>query len=93
MVMARGGGAKRRGVRLALHDHMRRFRIFFGCSLAVILALPLLPGPGWLIVAEALAVLEQEFPWVRRRMDRLARTGPAGTRPDSRRSDSMPHAA
>jgi ABC-type cobalamin transport system permease subunit len=69
---------------------MRRIKIFFGCLLVVVFALPLLPGPGWLIVAEALAVLEREFVWARRLMDRLAHTG-AQAAPDSRRPTSIPH--
>jgi hypothetical protein len=72
---------------------MRRIKIFFGCLFVIVLALPLLPGPGWLIVAEAVAVLEREFVWARRFMDRLAHTRPIEAQPDSRRSDSMRHAA
>lgn len=68
---------------------MRRVKIFLGCLLVIVLALPLLPGPGWLIVAEAVAVLEREFPWARRLMDRVAHTG--ATAPDSRRPKSIPH--
>ncbi len=71
----------------------RRLRVFFGCLLVIVLALPLLPGPGWLIVAEAISVLEREFAWVRRLMDRLAHTRAEDTQPDSRRPDSIPHVA
>jgi ABC-type cobalamin transport system permease subunit len=70
---------------------MRRIKIFFGCLLVIVLALPLLPGPGWLIVAEALAVLEREFVWARRLMDTLAHTHAEARPPDSRRPGSIPH--
>jgi ABC-type cobalamin transport system permease subunit len=69
---------------------MRRIKIFFGCLLVIVCALPLLPGPGWLMVAEAVAVLEREFVWARRLMDTLAHTH-AESPPDSRRPDSIPH--
>ncbi len=72
---------------------MRRIKLLFACLLAIVFALPLLPGPGWLIVAEAVAVLEQEFVWARRLVDRLAHTRAEPTAPDSRRRNSMPHAA
>lgn len=73
-------------------------KILGGCLLVMLLALPLLPGPGWLIFAEAVAVLEREFVWARRLMDALAHTHaeprpPDARQPDSRRPDSMPHAA
>lgn len=72
---------------------LRRVEIFFRCILVIALALPLVPGPGWLIVAEALAVLEREFVWVRRLMDTLAHTRAQDPRPDSRRPDSIAHVA
>ena len=50
---------------------MRRFKLFVGCVLVVLVSLPLLPGPGALVIAETTAVLEREFPWIRRLMDRL----------------------
>jgi hypothetical protein len=69
---------------------MRRIKIVVECVLVIVLALPLLPGPGSLIVAEAIAVLEREFAWVRRLMDRVTHTG-AKAAPGSRRPKPIPH--
>jgi len=48
---------------------MRRIKLLGACVVTIIAALPLLPGGGAPIVAEMLAVLETEFPWVRRALD------------------------
>jgi hypothetical protein len=63
---------------------MRRIKLFAGCILLIVLALPLLPGPGCLIIAEAIAALEREFAWVRRIMDRLGHTAVDAPRADAR---------
>jgi uncharacterized protein (TIGR02611 family) len=38
-----------------------------GCGIAMLA----LPGPGWLTIAAALAILAAEFRWARRALDRL----------------------
>lgn len=50
---------------------MRRIKLFAGCVFAIVLAIPLLPGLGFLVIAEILVVLEREFPWVGRLLNRL----------------------
>lgn len=60
-----------RGMSRAMPDHMRRIKLFGACLLVIVASLPLLPGPGALIIAETLATLEREFPWIARLMDRL----------------------
>jgi len=37
-----------------------------------------LPGPGWLTIAEALAILAVEFEWARRALHRLKQAGARG---------------
>ena len=51
----------------------RRFvRIVVGFTLLVVgIAALVLPGPGWLTIALALAILGTEFVWARRLLDRL----------------------
>jgi hypothetical protein len=73
-----GGGATAaafqvaRAVRLdRIGNPMRRLTLLLGGLLLIIVALPLLPGPGWLMIARVVAVLEREFIWVRRLLDRL----------------------
>lgn len=61
---------------------MRRFKLFVDCALVILVSLPLLPGPGALVIAETMAVLEREFPWMRRLMDRLQALRAPG-RPDA----------
>jgi hypothetical protein len=48
---------------------MRRLKLAGACGLLMLAALPLLPGPGALIIGEALAALEQEFPSLGRLLD------------------------
>jgi hypothetical protein len=55
---------------------MRRIKLFVACSTLIVASLPLLPGPGALIITEAIAVLEREFLWVRRVMDALQSMAP-----------------
>jgi ABC-type cobalamin transport system permease subunit len=50
---------------------MRRITILLGGLLLIVVALPLLPGPGWLTIARVLTVLEREFVWVHRLLNRL----------------------
>jgi hypothetical protein len=51
---------------------MRRARILFGGLLIIVAAIPILPGPGSLVIEETLAVLEREFRSVRWLLDVLA---------------------
>jgi hypothetical protein len=48
---------------------MRRIQLFVACCLLIVASVPLLPGPGALVIAETIAILELEFPWVRRLLD------------------------
>jgi uncharacterized protein (TIGR02611 family) len=53
---------------------IRASRIVLGIALVIIglvLALPLVPGPGLLVVFVGLTVLSAEFEWARRLRDRL----------------------
>ena len=51
---------------------MRLVRIVVGFTLLAIgVALLVLPGPGWLTIALALAILATEFVWARRLQERL----------------------
>ena len=54
---------------------MRVVKVAIGFALLVAgVAMLLLPGPGWLTIAAALAILAGEFPWARRILDRLRAT-------------------
>jgi len=71
----------------AIPGLMRRFKLFVGCVVVILLSVPLLPGPGALVIAEVIAVLEREFSWIRRLMDRLqalAAPGASGAKRGSR---------
>jgi uncharacterized protein (TIGR02611 family) len=60
-----------------LHHTIRASRIVLGALLiivGVVLSLPLVPGPGLLIVFVGLTVLSAEFEWARRLRDRLRGT-------------------
>lgn len=59
---------------------MRRIKLFLAWSLLIVASLPLLPGPGALIITEAIVALEREFPWVRRVMDALQSMSPGHRR-------------
>ena len=59
------------GMDRACPDAMRRIKLFGACVLMIVVSLPLLPGPGMMIIAEMISTLEREFPWVARLMDRL----------------------
>jgi tellurite resistance protein TerC len=54
----------------------RALRIVGGFTLLVIgIALLVLPGPGWLIIAAGLALLAAEFAWARWALDKLKAGG------------------
>ncbi len=54
-------------------DHAKRVvRIVVGFTiLAIGVAMLVLPGPGWVAIAIALAILAAEFTWAKRLLDRL----------------------
>ena len=57
-----------------IHHTLRASRIAIGAALVVIgivLSLPLVPGPGLLVVFGGLTVLSGEFEWARRLRDRM----------------------
>jgi uncharacterized protein (TIGR02611 family) len=55
---------------------VRVLRVIVGFTLlAVGIALLVLPGPGWLIIAAALALLAVEFAWARWALDKLKAGG------------------
>jgi hypothetical protein len=57
-----------------LRHTIRASRILLGVALVligVVLALPLVPGPGLLVVFVGLTVLSAEFEWARRLRDRV----------------------
>ena len=49
-----------------------------------------LPGPGWLTIVLALAILAGEFVWARKLLDRLKQAG-AKLDPRKRKRSEMPH--
>jgi tellurite resistance protein TerC len=54
----------------------RLIKIVFGFTLLAIgVALLVLPGPGWLVIALGLGVLAGEYVWARRLLDRIKRVG------------------
>ena len=56
----------------ALAHAKRLVRIVVGFTLLVVgIAALVLPGPGWLTIALALAILSTEFVWAQRLLDRL----------------------
>jgi Putative transmembrane protein (PGPGW) len=60
--------------RAVLPHTLRATRIALGIALLVlggILALPLVPGPGLLVMFGGLTVLSSEFAWARRLRERL----------------------
>ena len=66
---------------------VRVLRVIVGFTLlAVGIALLVLPGPGWLIIAAALALLAVEFAWARWALDKLK----AGGRKIAGRATSPP---
>ena len=57
-----------------LQHTIRASRIVLGLALVgvgLVLALPLVPGPGLLVMLVGLTVLSAEFEWARRLRDRL----------------------
>ncbi len=57
-----------------LRHTIRASRIVLGLALVgvgLVLALPLVPGPGLLVMLVGLTVLSAEFEWARRLRDRL----------------------
>jgi uncharacterized protein (TIGR02611 family) len=60
---------------------MRALKIVagFGLLASGILMLAL-PGPGWLTIVAALALLGAEYEWARRLLDRVKRLAPRGAR-------------
>jgi len=57
-----------------LQHTIRASRIVLGLALVgvgLVLALPLVPGPGLLVMLVGLTVLRAEFEWARRLRDRL----------------------
>lgn len=55
---------------------LRVLKIILGFALLPAgVAMLALPGPGWLTIALALAILAGEFVWARRLLDRLKATG------------------
>jgi len=57
-----------------MKDVLRYAKITGGFLLLVAgIAMIALPGPGWLTIAAALAILAGEFAWARRLLDQLKR--------------------
>lgn len=57
-----------------IHHTVRVGRVVLGCLLLVvgaILSLPLVPGPGIVLVLGGLTLLSHEFEWARRLSDRI----------------------
>jgi uncharacterized protein (TIGR02611 family) len=55
-----------------MNEVLRYAKIFGGfLLLAAGIAMIALPGPGWLTIAAALAILAGEFIWARKLLDRL----------------------
>jgi len=56
---------------------MKRYaKIIFGFTLLLAgVAMIALPGPGWLTIALALAILAGEYVWAKNLLDRLKRVG------------------
>lgn len=50
-------------------------KLLGACTLLILASLPFLPGPGWLAIAGAIVILEEEFVWVRRLMNALTALG------------------
>lgn len=58
-------------------DRVKRLiRIVVGFTvMAAGIAMLVLPGPGWVVIAVALAILAGEYVWARKLLDRLKETG------------------
>jgi uncharacterized protein (TIGR02611 family) len=69
----------------------RLFKIVAGFTvLAAGVAMLVLPGPGWVVIAVALAILAGEFVWAKTLLDHLKETGTKinnAVNPMKRRSD------
>lgn len=44
-------------------------------AIGLVLSIPLIPGPGFLVILAALAILAVEFVWARRLLKRVKREG------------------
>jgi uncharacterized protein (TIGR02611 family) len=54
----------------------RLIKIVVGFTvLAAGVAMLVLPGPGWVVIAIALAILAGEYVWARKLLDRIKETG------------------
>jgi len=74
--------------RLVVDMIIRGARIVLGfVLLGSGIAMLALPGPGWLTIAAALAILAVEFEWARRVLERLKQTGARGLEKIARRRD------
>jgi uncharacterized protein (TIGR02611 family) len=63
---------------LVVHRIKRLIKIVVGFTiLGAGVAMLVLPGPGWVVIAVALAILAGEYVWARRLLDRLKETGNA----------------
>src|SRR4051812_14672613 len=71
---------------------MRRMKLLGACMLLILASLPLLPGRGWLAIAGAMAILEEEFVWMRRLMNALTGRGAYGPGDGRRHQHDMPTA-
>lgn len=70
---------------------LRFARIGGGFGLLVAgIAMLVLPGPGWVTIAAALAILAAEFAWARRMRDGLIRVATQIIRRVRRGTDSCP---
>ncbi|MEO8595901.1 MAG: PGPGW domain-containing protein [Candidatus Solibacter sp.] len=53
----------------AARRYLRICAGFLMLALGFVMALPLIPGPGILIMAGGLMLLAEDFPWARRSLD------------------------
>jgi len=60
----------------SLQQAKRLIKIVFGVTALIVgVAMLVLPGPGVLVIAFALAILGGEFVWARRLLDRMKEAG------------------
>ena len=71
----------------------RLIKVVFGFTiLAAGVAMLVLPGPGWVVIAVALAILAGEYVWARKLLNRLKEAGSLITdkvNPRKRRSNGQ----